>query len=118
MRYTFKADIYSYALTCSEILMGKLPFADIEKHSEMKEAVKKGMRPALPDSLPVSMMSLIKRCWDADPSMRPSFSWICAELRHIKNVHIISDVVTKLKGMVAGWERVEAQDNLCMLRHF
>jgi hypothetical protein len=50
--------------------------------------------------------------------MRPSFSWICAELRHIKNVHIISDVVTKLKGMVAGWERVEAQDNLCMLRHF
>jgi serine/threonine protein kinase len=102
MRYTFKADTYSYAITCSEILMGKLPFADIEKHSELKEAVKKGMRPALPDSLPVSMMSLIKQCWDADPTMRPSFSWICTELRHIKNVHIISDVVTKLRGIVAG----------------
>jgi serine/threonine protein kinase len=72
MRYTFKANTYSYAITCSEILMGKLPFADIEKCCEMKEAVKKGMRPALPDSLPVSMMSLIKRCWDADPSMRSS----------------------------------------------
>jgi serine/threonine protein kinase len=39
MRYTFKADTYSYAITCSEILMGKLPFADIEKHSKLKEAV-------------------------------------------------------------------------------
>jgi hypothetical protein len=110
IKYPFKADVYSYAITCSEILnMGKLPFADIEKQSELGEAVRKGIRPTLPDSLPLSVMSLIKQCWDRDPCMRPSFSRICAELRHIKNLHMISNVVTKLKGMVTlGLERVEA----------
>ncbi len=110
IKYPFKADVYSYAITCSEILnMGKLPFADIEKQSELKEAVRKGIRPTLPDSLPLSVMSLIEQCWDGDASMRPSFSRICTELRHIKNLHMISNVVTKLKGMVAlGLERVEA----------
>jgi hypothetical protein len=99
--------------------MGKLPFADIEKQSELKEAVRKGITPTLPDFLPLAVMSLIQQCWDGDPSMRPSFSRICAELRHIKNLHMISNVVTKLKGMVAlGLERVEAQDNHCLLSQF
>ncbi len=120
IKYPFKADVYSYAITCSEILnMGKLPFADIEKQSELKEAVRKGITPTLPDFLPLAVMSLIQQCWDGDPSMRPSFSRICAELRHIKNLHMISNVVTKLKGMVAlGLERVEAQDNHCLLSQF
>jgi len=114
IKYPFKADVYSYAITCSEILnMGKLPFADIEKQSELKEAVRKGIRPTLPDSLPLSLMSLIKQCWDADPSMRPSFSRICAELRHIKNLHMISNVVTKLKD--ASWLAGQMEANHTMV---
>jgi serine/threonine protein kinase len=78
------SDIYSYAVTCFEILTSKSPFAEAENQADVRAAVKEGKRPHLPDSLPTSLRSLIRRCWDADASNRPSFSEICAELRQCK----------------------------------
>jgi serine/threonine protein kinase len=83
-RYPMKADVYSYAVTCSEILTGDIPFKD-EKLADLSERIKyAGVRPHLPASVPPYLASLIERSWDADPSKRPSFSQICAELRHLK----------------------------------
>jgi len=78
------SDIYSYAVTCFEILTSESPFAEAENQADVRAAVKEGKRPHLPDSLPTSLRSLIRRCWDADASNRPSFSEICAELRQCK----------------------------------
>jgi serine/threonine protein kinase len=83
-RYPMKADVYSYAVTCSEILTGDIPFKD-EKLADLSERIKYGrVRPHLPASVPPYLASLIERSWDADPSKRPSFSQICDELRHLK----------------------------------
>jgi serine/threonine protein kinase len=79
----FKTDVYSFAITCSEILTGMVPFADIRR-SDIRARTKAGMRPTLPASLPTSLSSLIECCWDTDARMRPPFSEICAKLRHVK----------------------------------
>jgi hypothetical protein len=82
--HPFKADVYSYAVTCSEILTGKDPFQG-EPLTDIRKRIKyAGLRPSLPDSLPPYLVSLIHRCWDADACKRPDFSEICAELRHVK----------------------------------
>ncbi len=82
--HPFKADVYSYAVTCSEILTGDIPFQG-EPLTDLWTRIKyAGLRPSLPDSLPPYLVSLIHRCWDADACKRPDFSEICAELRHVK----------------------------------
>ncbi|CAM6045642.1 unnamed protein product [Sphagnum compactum] len=79
----FKTDVYSFAITCSEILTGRVPFEHIRR-SDLRAFVKEGMRPTLPASLPTSLSSLIECCWDTDARRRPPFSEICAKLRHVK----------------------------------
>ncbi|KAH9573964.1 hypothetical protein CY35_01G029900 [Sphagnum magellanicum] len=92
------SDIYSYAVTCFEILTSKSPFAEAENQAEVRAAVKAGARPHLPDSLPTSLQSLIRRCWDADASNRPSFSEICAELRKCKCDLMLNGDATLMEG--------------------
>jgi serine/threonine protein kinase len=81
------ADVYSYAITCYEILTGKLPFKAKLDPCELKLKIKfKNVRPHLPDSLPPYLVTLIKRSWNSDARKRPTFSHICTELRHLKAV--------------------------------
>ncbi len=85
LRYPFMVDVYSYAITCSEILTGDLPFNELQENlKNLRERVKDGLRPQLPASVPPCLVSLIQRCWDAEASKRPKFSEICVELRHLK----------------------------------
>jgi serine/threonine protein kinase len=88
--YPLKSDVYSYAMTCYEILSGRLPFEGLCPLSKLEENVRAGLRPSLPDSLPTSLSSLIERCWDGDVRRRPSFSRISTELRHLKGIYLIS----------------------------
>ncbi|CAM6071445.1 unnamed protein product [Sphagnum tenellum] len=92
----FKTDVYSFAITCSEILTGKLPFGSIPR-SEVRARIKEGMRPTLPASLPTSLSSLIECCWDTDARMRPPFSEICAKLRHVKYLLMSVDAAATCK---------------------
>jgi serine/threonine protein kinase len=81
--YTAKADVYSYAMTCYEVLTGLSPFADYVR-SILYEKLIAGTRPELPMNLPPSLSSLIKACWDIDPGQRPTFTTICEELRNMQ----------------------------------
>ncbi|CAM6068607.1 unnamed protein product [Sphagnum tenellum] len=88
--YPLKSDVYSYAITCYEILSGRYPFEELNRTLLVKK-VMAGVRPALPDLLPLSLSSLIKCCWDSDVKSRPSFSKISTQLRHLKGIYLISD---------------------------
>ena len=81
--YTAKADVYSYAMTCYEVLTGLSPFADYVR-STLYEKLIAGARPELPMNLPLSLSSLIKACWDTDPGQRPTFTTICEEPRNMQ----------------------------------
>lgn len=85
LKYTEKADVYSFGMLCFELLSGKLPFEDGHLHGEqMIKNVRAGERPLFPALSPKCLVNLTKRCWHTDPNTRPSFSSICRVLRYIK----------------------------------
>jgi hypothetical protein len=67
--FTKNADVYSYAITCYEILTGGMPFKGVSQNNY--DIVINGARPSLPPEIPPWMEALLNRCWDADPSKRP-----------------------------------------------
>lgn len=71
-----RADVYSFGMTCYEILTGNLPFQN-KFGKEVEEKVKNGERPVLPDDLSEVLKGLIKSCWDPEPYNRPSFEKLC-----------------------------------------
>ena len=85
LNYPFKVDVYSYAITCYEVLTGHVPYHEVSSHAEIRMRVKEEhLRPELPATCPIGLVTLIVKCWDGDPSRRPSFAKIIKELRHIK----------------------------------
>lgn len=81
--YSPKADVYSFAITCYEILTGETPYRSFESHKAISDFVLAGGRPELPDKLPKDLNNLVVQCWDADPSIRPSFNDICRNIQHL-----------------------------------
>ncbi|KAL5727106.1 hypothetical protein ACHQM5_000338 [Ranunculus cassubicifolius] len=84
-KYTEKADVYSFGMICFQLLTGKVPFEDSHLQGDkMSRNIRAGERPLFPFSSPKYLVNLTKRCWQTDPTMRPSFSSICRVLRYIK----------------------------------
>lgn len=84
--YSMGADVYSFAMTCVEILTREIPFPDLLP-SNIREHVKSGGRPALPMTTdgPEDLRELIVQCWDADPLQRPDFLEICSRIQALKD---------------------------------
>ncbi|KAG0602570.1 hypothetical protein M758_10G024100 [Ceratodon purpureus] len=76
--WTEKVDIYSYAMTCYEVLTGFIPFFGYVKSDW--ERVIDGERPHFPDFVDPSLKGLVERCWDIEPHNRPEFGTIVKEL--------------------------------------
>jgi serine/threonine protein kinase len=77
-KFTTKADVYSFAMTCCEILTGSVPLEDLSKSDY--SFVLSGGRPELPRDVSRHMRELLCRCWHAIPDERPEFSEIVERL--------------------------------------
>ena len=73
-KFTTKEDVYSFAMTCCEILTGSVPLEDPSKSDY--SFVLSGGRPELPRDVNRHMRELLCRCWHAIPDERPEFSEI------------------------------------------
>ncbi|KAG0610859.1 hypothetical protein M758_7G097600 [Ceratodon purpureus] len=80
-QYRWPADVYSFGMTCYEILTGNLPFANSPTQT-MHESVLAGKRPEGLDELaiPELLKNLVKQCWATDPGKRPTFDEIVKSL--------------------------------------
>ena len=72
-RYTEKADVFSYAIVCWEMLSRQCPFADLTPIQTAMAVLNYGLRPPMPDWAPLPFVSLVRRCWDTNPTARPDF---------------------------------------------
>lgn len=72
--FTKGVDVYSYAMTCYEILTSGIPFEGYRDTGY--DAVLCGDRPKLPSNILPWLEELLNRCWHMDPSKRPPFEAI------------------------------------------
>jgi serine/threonine protein kinase len=76
--YSYKTDVYSFAILLYELLMRGKAYGglvlDCEQIAEL--ASTRARRPALPPRWPVEAKVLLTACWDADPAKRPEFTSI------------------------------------------
>ncbi len=83
-----KADVYSYGITCAELLTGEYPYPFPKyQRNHLLSTILEGVRPHLPhEYCPVRLQDLIGRCWDTHPCNRPTFSQVCEELMDLKTI--------------------------------
>ncbi|XP_021830166.1 serine/threonine-protein kinase STY8-like [Prunus avium] len=80
--YDQKADVFSFAIVLWELVTAKVPY-DTMTPLQAALGVRQGLRPDLPSTGHPKLLELMQRCWDADPSNRPSFSDIIAQLEYL-----------------------------------
>ncbi|KAG0555603.1 hypothetical protein KC19_12G181100 [Ceratodon purpureus] len=81
------ADVYSFAMTCYEVVTGGVPLEDEIKElkpSELRVKVVEGLRPTLPFDLNSDLKLLIEECWSGKPEERLTFSSICQKLQKLQ----------------------------------
>jgi len=87
--YPFQADVWSFAMICSEILSRKVPYSSLkpkEFYDQISRAQGIGNKRSRPD-LPKNceeLTNLIQECWSQDPLQRPTFFQICERLTSLK----------------------------------
>jgi serine/threonine protein kinase len=80
--YTAKADVYSFAMVCYEILSGKEPFKDhkLSQYDFLIDSSAVHERPSLLGDQNDPLNKLIRTCWDDVPERRPTFRDILSKL--------------------------------------
>ena len=78
-----KADVYSFGVTCFQILTGEVSYPNRNWKQLIKEILQDS-RPKFPASFqPQILIDLLKSCWSANIPERPTFSDICIRLEEI-----------------------------------
>jgi serine/threonine protein kinase len=88
--YTAKADVFSFAMTCYEVVSGELPYSSDLPRQRINELVREGVRPELPKDINTRLSSLIQKCWQTEAPERPTFEKICFDLKEMKALETIA----------------------------
>ncbi|GBC08027.1 hypothetical protein RclHR1_07880001 [Rhizophagus clarus] len=74
-KYSKESDIYSMGMIMWELTSGRKPFDNFENdvtESELTLYIINGERPEITNDTPECFSNLMKRCWDSNPTKRPS----------------------------------------------
>jgi mitogen-activated protein kinase kinase kinase 7 len=75
--YTEKCDVYSFGIIVWEVTARKKPFDSIGPGAfRIMWAVHQGERPPMVQKMPPAIENMMTRCWDKEPTVRPSFTEI------------------------------------------
>lgn len=71
-KYNLKADVYTFAVLCHEIISLKKPYATIPSDKHDQAVFYEHQRPHIPDSWPEGFNLLLNQSWNADVFVRPT----------------------------------------------
>ncbi|XP_036403975.1 macrophage colony-stimulating factor 1 receptor [Megalops cyprinoides] len=75
--YTVQSDVWSYGILLWEIFsLGKSPYPSILVDTKFYKMIKCGYQMSRPAFAPPEMYSIMKMCWNLEPTERPTFSKI------------------------------------------
>ncbi len=72
-KYSEKADVFSYGIILWEIASREPPFKHLSGLQVSLEVLNNDLRPPIPKKTPEPFAKLMRKCWDREPSKRPSF---------------------------------------------
>nr|KAJ3418699.1 Leucine-rich repeat serine/threonine-protein kinase 2 [Polyrhizophydium stewartii] len=81
--HTVETDVFAFAMTAVEILTGRPPLHDLVVDSEVRDAIRRGERPARPAGVPDGVWAIVEACWSADPAARPTMAQVVSSLAHL-----------------------------------
>ncbi|RIA97392.1 kinase-like domain-containing protein, partial [Glomus cerebriforme] len=72
--YTRKADIYAFGIIINEVFTGKRPFYNMldDELNLIIDICKNNLRPKIHENTPKFLINLLNKCWDVEPSNRPT----------------------------------------------
>ena len=87
VNYSFKADVYSFAILMFEVITRVTPYKGLKQEEIRTQVVNFGLRPCLesvPSDCPKALKSLMILCWSERPEDRPSFDRIADILTSVR----------------------------------
>ena len=99
LRYTEKADVYSFGVILWELVSESEPFRGVH-HFQVLKLVSSGERPTIPSDAHPVLKELIQACWAQNPSSRPVFTDIILILEDLMKLLTGKDDVMETMGFV------------------
>ncbi|GBB91422.1 hypothetical protein RclHR1_01870017 [Rhizophagus clarus] len=105
---TLASDIYSFSMIMWEFTSGVPPFNNRAHDLQLSLNICKGERPEIIENTPQCYVDLMKKCWNEDPSKRPSASeveniirnWIYRPSRNEINEELKDNIMEFIKAPI------------------
>lgn len=82
--YNEKVDVYSYGILLWELLTGDMPYKNMSPGNITIGVIQGTLRPTIPSDTPPKLADLIQKCWNQDPSKRPSIKRVVSYLKNAR----------------------------------
>ena len=75
-KFSIYSDIYAYGMLLLAIYTRKTPFDGMEYHCVIYQVGSGKLQPSIPEDIPEDVRCAMKKCWEVEPSKRPTIDRI------------------------------------------